>query len=335
MGGRCLIIAEAGVNHNGDLGLARALIDAAGDAGADLVKFQTFSAEAIATASAAMAQYQAVNAGGATSQLEMLRQLELSPVDHESLIAYCNLRGIKFFSTAFDIGGLDLLSRLGAERYKVPSGEITNLPYLRHVASFGMPVILSTGMSNMGEIEEAINVMESEGLSRNLLTVLHCNTEYPTPVQDVNLNAMVSIRSAFGVQVGYSDHTMGIEVPIAAVTLGATVIEKHLTLSREMSGPDHKASLEPTEFATMVQSIRNIELAMGSGIKRPSDSEKKNIVVARKSLVAVEPIRAGETFSDLNIGAKRPGTGLSPMRWDEVIGRIARRDFAVDELIEL
>jgi len=335
MGGRCLIIAEAGVNHNGDLGLARALIDAAGDAGADLVKFQTFSAASMATASAAMAHYQAVNAGGATSQLEMLRQLELSPADHESLIAYCNQRGIRFFSTAFDIGGLDLLSRLGAERYKVPSGEITNLPYLRHVASFGMPVILSTGMSNMGEIEEAINAMESEGLSRNLLTVLHCNTEYPTPVQDVNLNAMVSIRSAFGVQVGYSDHTMGIEVAIAAVTLGATVIEKHLTLSREMSGPDHKASLEPPEFATMVQSIRNIELAMGSGIKRPSDSEKKNIVVARKSLVAVEPIRAGETFSDLNIGAKRPGTGLSPMRWDEVIGRIARRDFAVDELIEL
>ena len=335
MKARCLVIAEAGVNHNGELAIAKALIDAAADAGADLVKFQTFSAEALATAQANLAHYQSVNIGRAPTQLEMLRQIELRHEDHESLIAHCKSRGIGFFSTAFDIDGLNLLHRLGAERYKVPSGEITNLPYLRHVASFGMPVILSTGMSDMGEIEEAIDAMESEGLSRNLLTVLHCNTEYPTPLKDVNLNAMISIRSAFGVEVGYSDHTLGIEVPIAAVTLGATVIEKHLTLSREMSGPDHKASLEPTEFAAMVQSIRNIELAMGSGIKRPSDSERKNIAVARKSLVAIAPIRSGEQFSDGNVGAKRPGNGISPMRWDEVVGRITRRDFAVDELIEL
>jgi N,N'-diacetyllegionaminate synthase len=335
MTSRCLVIAEAGVNHNGDLALARALIDAAADAGADLVKFQTFSAEALATAQANMAQYQIANIGSAMTQLEMLQQLELSYEDHESLMAYCNTRGIGFFSTAFDIGGLDLLHRLGAKRYKVPSGEITNLPYLRHLASFGMPVILSTGMSNMGEIEGAIDAMESAGLSRNLLSVLHCNTEYPTPVHDVNLNAMVSIREAFDVEVGYSDHTLGIEVPIAAVALGATVIEKHLTLSREMPGPDHKASLEPTEFVAMVRSIRNIELAMGSGIKRPTDSERKNIPIARKSLVAIAPIRAGEPFSELNIGAKRPGNGLSPMRWDQVVGCVARRDFAVDELIEL
>ena len=335
MNSRCLVIAEAGVNHNGDLALARALIDAAADTGADLVKFQTFSAEALATAQANMAQYQTANSGGATTQLEMLRQLELRHEDHESLIAHCNARGVGFFSTAFDIGGLDLLHRLGAKRYKVPSGEITNLPYLRHMASFGMPVILSTGMSNMGEIEEAIDAMESAGLARGLLTVLHCNTEYPTPVHDVNLNAMVSIRRAFGVEVGYSDHTLGIEVPIAAVALGATVIEKHLTLSRDMPGPDHKASLEPTEFAAMVRSIRNIELAMGSGIKRPSESERKNIPIARKSLVAVAPIRAGEPFSELNIGVKRPGNGISPMRWDEVVGHLARRDFSIDELIEL
>ena len=335
MNSRCLVIAEAGVNHNGDLALAKALIDAAADAGADLVKFQTFCAEALATAQANMAQYQTVNSGSATTQLEMLRQLELRHEDHEPLIAHCNTRGVGFFSTAFDIGGLDQLHRLGAKRYKVPSGEITNLPYLRHMASFHMPVILSTGMCNLGEIEEAIDAIETAGLPRDLITVLHCNTEYPTPLRDVNLNAMISIKTAFGVAVGYSDHTLGIEVPIAAVALGATVIEKHLTLSRDMPGPDHKASLEPTEFAAMVRSIRNIELAMGSGIKRPSESERKNMPIARKSLVAVAPIRAGEPFSDLNIGAKRPGNGISPMRWDEVVGRLARRDFAIDELIEL
>ena len=335
MRNRCLIIAEAGVNHNGDLALAKQLVEAAAQAGADLVKFQTFTADQLATTHAKMAEYQRVNTGELSSQLEMLRHLELSPADHEKLMAHCDSCGIGFFSSAFDLDGLSYLHSIGAQRFKVPSGEITNLPYLRHMASFGMPVILSTGMSNMGEIEEAIDAMVSGGLSRNLLTVLHCNTEYPTPVHDVNLNAMVSIRQAFGVEVGYSDHTLGTEVPIAAVALGAKVIEKHLTLDRSMLGPDHKASLEPTEFAAMVCSIRNIELAMGNGIKRPSNSEKKNIPIARKSLVAIAPIRAGDSFSDLNIGAKRPGNGLSPMRWDEVVGRIASRDFAVDELIEL
>jgi N,N'-diacetyllegionaminate synthase len=332
---RCLIIAEAGVNHNGDLALAKQLVEAAAQAGADLVKFQTFTADQLATTHAKMTEYQRVNTGELSSQLEMLRHLELSPADHEKLMAHCDSCGIGFFSSAFDLDGLSYLHSIGAQRFKVPSGEITNLPYLRHMASFGMSVILSTGMSNMGEIEEAIDAMEFGGLSRNLLTVLHCNTEYPTPVHDVNLNAMVSIRQAFGVEVGYSDHTLGTEVPIAAVALGAKVIEKHLTLDRSMLGPDHRASLEPTEFAAMVRAIRNIELAMGNGIKRPSNSEKKNIPIARKSLVAIAPIRAGETFSDLNIGAKRPGNGLSPMLWDEVVGRIARRDFAVDELIEL
>jgi N,N'-diacetyllegionaminate synthase len=332
---RCLIIAEAGVNHNGDLALAKQLVEAAAQAGADLVKFQTFTADQLATSHAKMAEYQRVNTGELSSQLEMLRHLELSPADHEKLMAHCDSCGIGFFSSAFDLDGLSYLHSIGAQRFKVPSGEITNLPYLRHMASFGMPVILSTGMSNMGEIEEAIDTMESAGLARNFLTVLHCNTEYPTPAHDVNLNAMVSIRQAFGVEVGYSDHTLGTEVPIAAVALGAKVIEKHLTLDRSMLGPDHKASLEPTEFAAMVCSIRNIELAMGNGIKRSSNSEKKNIPIARKSLVAIAPIRAGDSFSDLNIGAKRPGMGLSPMLWDEVVGRIARRDFAVDELIEL
>jgi N,N'-diacetyllegionaminate synthase len=323
------------VNHNGDLALAKQLVEAAAQAGADLVKFQTFTADQLATTHAKMAEYQRVNTGELSSQLEMLRHLELSPADHEKLMAHCDSCGIGFFSSAFDLDGLSYLHSIGAQRFKVPSGEITNLPYLRHMASFGMPVILSTGMSNMGEIEEAIDAMEFGGLSRNLLTVLHCNTEYPTPVHDVNLNAMVSIRQAFGVEVGYSDHTLGTEVPIAAVALGAKVIEKHLTLDRSMLGPDHKASLEPAEFTGMVSSIRNIELVMGNGIKRPSNSEKKNIPIARKSLVAIAPIRAGDPFSDLNIGAKRPGNGISPMRWDKVVGRLARRDFAIDELIEL
>lgn len=332
---RTLVIAEAGVNHNGRLDLAMQLIDAAAHAGVDLVKFQTFCAEQLVTAGAAMADYQAANTGSTSTQLEMLRELELSLKDHETLIAHCEARGIGFFSTAFDVDSLNLLYSLGAKRFKVPSGEITNFPYLNHVASFGLPVILSTGMTNLGEIEQAIGAMESSGLTRNLITVLHCNTEYPTPMGDVNLKAMCTIRDAFGVAVGYSDHTLGIEVPIAAVALGATVLEKHLTLDRNLPGPDHKASLEPTEFSAMVRAIRNIELAMGDGIKRASDSETKNIAAARKSLVAVAPIRAGELFSERNIGTKRPGNGLSPMRWSEVVGQAARRDFAVDDLIAL
>lgn len=330
-----LIIAEAGVNHNGDVELAKRLIDAAADAGADLVKFQTFDADRLATQSAPKADYQKQTTVHSESQFAMLKQLELRPEMHEVLIAHCQQRNIGFFSSGFDIQSLDYLASLGAERFKIPSGEITNLPYLRSVGSFGKLVILSTGMATLGEIDAALEVLETAGMPRAHITVLHCNSEYPTPMQDVNLRAMCSIRDAFGVNVGYSDHTSGIEVPIAAVALGATVIEKHLTLDRDLPGPDHKASLEPNEFAEMVRGIRNIERAMGDGIKRPSPSEAKNKSIARKSLVAAKSIRAGDKFTAENVTAKRPGIGISPMRWDEVIGGVAARDFAVDELITL
>lgn len=332
---RTLIIAEAGVNHNGDIELAKRLIDSAADAGADLVKFQTFNAERLAVQNAPKANYQNQTTDQAESQFTMLKQLELSSETHETLIAHCGSRNIGFFSTGFDIESLNYLASLGSERFKIPSGEITNLPYLRHVGAFRIPLILSTGMATIGEIEAALDVLGDAGTPRSQITVLHCNTEYPTPMQDVNLHAMLSIRDAFRVAVGYSDHTAGIEVPIAAVALGATVIEKHLTLDRNLPGPDHKASLEPTEFAAMVRAIRNIELAMGDGIKRPSPSEIKNKPIARRSLVAAKPIRAGEPFTTENLTAKRPGTGINPMRWDEVVGQVAARHFAVDELITL
>ena len=330
-----LIIAEAGVNHNGDMELAKRLIDIAADAGADLVKFQTFTVERLASQSAPKADYQNQTTDPVESQFAMLKQLELSMQMHEVLIAHCQQRNIGFFSTGFDIQSLDYLASLGAERFKIPSGEITNLPYLRHIGGFGKPVILSTGMATLGEIEAALEAVETAGTPRTHITMLHCNTEYPTPMQDVNLRAMCSIRDAFGVAVGYSDHTSGIEVPIAAVALGATVIEKHLTLDRNLSGPDHKASLEPDEFAAMVRAIRNIEQAMGDGIKRPSPSEAKNKPIARKSLVAAKQIRAGEQFTDENVTVKRPGTGISPMRWDEVMLLRARFDFSVDDPIVL
>lgn len=330
-----LIIAEAGVNHNGALDLAKQLIDAAAAAGADLVKFQTFSAERLATQSAPKAEYQTRTTGKAQSQFEMLKQLELTPSMHEALVAHCQTKNIGFFSTGFDIQSNDYLASLGAQCFKIPSGEITNLPYLRYLGGFGKPVILSTGMATLGEIEAALEVLEAAGAQRANITVLHCNTEYPTPMQDVNLRAMLAIRQAFGVEIGYSDHTLGIEVPIAAVALGASVIEKHLTLDRNLPGPDHKASVEPDEFAAMVRAIRNIELAMGDGIKRPSPSEAKNKSIARKSLVAAKLIRAGERFTAENLAVKRPGTGISPMRWSEVLGRVAGRDFVMDELIEL
>jgi N,N'-diacetyllegionaminate synthase len=335
MSGRTLIIAEAGVNHNGDSGLAKQLVDAAAEAGADLVKFQTFNAERLATQAAPKADYQNRTTDQSESQFSMLRQLELTVEMHGALIAHCQNRKIRFLSTGFDIQSLDYLASLGLDRFKIPSGEITNLPYLRHVGAFGKSVILSTGMATLGEIEAALDVLENAGAPRSRITVLHCNTEYPTPMQDVNLRAMCSIRDAFGVEVGYSDHTPGIEVPIAAVALGATVIEKHLTLDRNLPGPDHKASLEPDEFAAMVSAIRNIEQAMGDGIKRPSPSESKNKPIVRKSLVAARAIRAGEVFTRDNVTAKRPGTGVSPMRLDEVIGRAAVRDFLAEELITL
>ncbi len=329
------IIAEAGVNHNGDIELAKKLIDSAANAGADLVKFQTFKASRIATQAAAKAEYQTLTTDKTQSQVAMLSQLELSADMHTILTAHCRDRNIQFFSTGFDIPSLDFLASLGAECFKIPSGEITNLPYLRHIAAFGKPLILSTGMASLGEIEAALEVLETAGMMRNQITVLHCNTDYPTPMHDVNLRAMCSIRDAFGVEVGYSDHTSGIEVSIAAVALGAMVIEKHLTLDCNLPGPDHKASIEPAQFADMVRSIRNIEEAMGDGIKRPSASEIKNRLIARKSLVAATLIRAGERFTADNLTVKRPGSGINPMLMDEVIGLIASRDFKEDDLISL
>jgi len=333
---RTLIIAEAGVNHNGDISLAKKLIAAAAAAGADLVKFQTFSAKNLVSSSAPKAEYQKKTTESSESQLEMIQKLELSRKDHAVLIQECSAHRIGFFSTAFDFQSFDLLMELGClEQIKIPSGELTNLPLLRYMSRFGKPLLLSTGMANLGEIEAAIEAVEAAGTPRHLITVLHCTTEYPTPMEDVNLRAMVAMKKAFGVSTGYSDHTAGIEIPIAAVALGATVIEKHFTLDRNLPGPDHKASLEPHELKAMVEGIRNVEQALGDGIKRPSPSELKNKTVARKSLVAMRAIRAGESFSVDNVGAKRPGTGISPMRWDEVIGRVANRSYSADELIEL
>jgi N,N'-diacetyllegionaminate synthase len=332
---KTLIIAEAGVNHNGDLSLARKLVDVAAEAGADMVKFQTFNVDRLVTKNAAKADYQNQTTDAGESQHAMIRKLELTRDMHEILIAYCKSQGIEFFSTGFDLESIDLLVELGLGSFKIPSGEITNLPYLCHVGQYGKPVILSTGMANMDEIAAALDVLEKAGTSRERITVLHCNTEYPTPMTDVNLRAMLTIQDTFGVQVGYSDHTLGIEVATAAVALGATVIEKHFTLDRSLPGPDHKASLEPEELKAMVIAIRNIEKAMGNGIKCPSASELKNKPVVRKSLVAADAICEGEVFSENNLTVKRPGTGLSPMRWDEVVGCKASRNFAADELIEL
>lgn len=332
---RTLIIAEAGVNHNGDIGLAKQLIDRAADAGADLVKFQTFKAERLVTRMAPKADYQSLATNSRESQHEMLRRLELTPEMHKELISHCATRHIGFFSTGFDIESIDLLVSFGQDRFKIPSGEITNLPYLRHIGQLGKCVILSTGMATLGDIEAAITALEQAGTQRTNITVLHCTTEYPTPMDEVNLRAMQSIHAAFGVTVGYSDHTPGIEVAIAAVAMGASVIEKHFTLDRNFPGPDHKASLEPAELKAMVTAIRNIEMALGDGIKRLTPSEAGNRPVARKSLVASRPIKSGELFCVENITAKRPGTGISPMRWDEVIGRSSPRDFGADELIDL
>ena len=330
-----IIIAEAGVNHNGDIDLAKRLIGCAAAAGADIVKFQSFVARKNVSRDAPKAEYQKSATDENESQYEMVRKLELTRRDHEILIDECRHEGIGFLSTAFDTESFDLLSDMGLNYLKIPSGEITNLPYLRYVTRKKIPVILSTGMANLSDIEAALEVIEESGIQRNDITVLHCTTEYPTPMEDVNLRAMNSLAAAFGVNVGYSDHSKGIEVAIAAVALGAKVIEKHFTLDRNLPGPDHQASLEPNELKLMVDSIRNIERALGDGIKRPTPSEVKNISIARRSIVASCNIRKGEVFSSENICAKRPGTGISPMLWDDVIGRIAPRAFAPDELIEL
>jgi len=327
------IIAEAGVNHNGSLKTAKKLVAAAVTAKADYIKFQTFTAETLVTVNAKKAEYQQKLMDNSETQFEMIKKLELNREAHEELIKYCNKKDIKFLSTAFDHASIDLLYELDIPLYKVPSGEITNLPYLRHIGGMGKPVILSTGMATLKEVEDALNIIEESGTPKGEIIVLHCNTEYPTPMKDVNLKAMLTIRNKLGVKVGYSDHTLGIEIPIAAVALGATVIEKHFTLDRNLPGPDHRASLEPDELKAMVKAIRNIEKAMGNGIKTPSASEIKNIPIARKSIVAKISINNRELFTEDNLTVKRPGTGLSPMKWDSLLGRESDRDYEIDDFI--
>jgi N,N'-diacetyllegionaminate synthase len=332
---KTLVIAEAGVNHNGDLALARQLVEAAAEAGADIVKFQTFQPDRLVTRSAAKAAYQHRATDGDETQLDMLRRLQLDRAAHEELIAHCMRNHIAFLSTAFDAESVDLLVELGVDLFKIPSGELTNLPYLRQIGSYNRPVILSSGMATLDEIEAALEALQQAGTPRDRVTVLHCTTEYPAPMHEVNLRAMLTIGSELGVAVGYSDHTRGIEVPIAAVALGAVVIEKHFTLDRQLPGPDHAASLEVDELAAMIRGIRNVEAALGDGVKRVAESEALNRKLVRKSLVAAVAIRAGELLTAENVAAKRPGTGISPMLWDDVMGRTAPRAFAPDEMIEL
>ena len=330
---KAYIIAEAGVNHNGDIKTAYKLVDAAKAAGADAVKFQTFKSEKLVSKSAQKADYQKKTTSAEESQAEMLKKLELSEDEYIDLKRYCDDIGIQFLSTPFDEDSVDFLNGLGVPIMKIPSGEITNLPLLIKIAQTGKKVIISTGMCEMDEIQAAIDVLEKNGAKE--ITVLHCNTEYPTPFEDVNLSAMHQMEKILQKPIGYSDHTRGIEIPIAAVALGASVIEKHFTLDRNMEGPDHKASLEPNELKSMVEAVRNVETALGSGEKKPSESEKKNIYVARKSIVASRKIHEGEIFTQDNLATKRPGNGISPMCWENVIGKRAKRDFGEDELIEL
>ena len=330
-----VIIAEAGVNHNGNIENAFRLIDRAAEAGVDYIKFQSFKADKLVSSSSKKAEYQIQNTNNSTeTQLEMLQKLELSPEQHLALIEYCKKKKINFFSTAFDLDSLEYLHKIGLQLVKIPSGEITNLPYLRKAATLFQKVIISTGMATISEIKDAVDVFINSGIALENITILHCNTEYPTPMEDVNLKAMLHLQQVFCTKVGYSDHTIGIEVPVAAVALGASIIEKHFTLDKNMVGPDHKASLEPDELRKMVSAIRNIEVALsGSGLKEISSSEQKNIPIARKSIVAIKKINEGDIFSEENISAKRPGTGLSPMKWDEVIGTVSQKDFEEDELI--
>ena len=334
---KVIIIAEAGVNHNGDINNAKKLIDKAVEANVDYIKFQTFKTELCISKNAVKADYQIENTQNSSeSQLEMVKKLELSFEQFVELEKYCQQKGVQFLSTGFDFESLEFLAGLGITIAKVPSGEITNLPYLRKVATLFPEVILSTGMATITEIKDAVKVLTDNGISKDKITILHCNTEYPTPMEDVNLKAMLHIQRELGVPVGYSDHTLGIEVPIAAVALGATVIEKHFTLDKTLPGPDHKASLEPEELKAMVMAIRNIEKAIGgSGLKEVSKSEAKNKPIARKSIVATKTIKKGDLFSVENLTVKRPGTGISPMQWDNVIGKTAKKDFEEDDLIEL
>ena len=330
---KVFIIAEAGVNHNGSLELAKKLIDAAVEAGADAVKFQTFKADKLVSKRAQKADYQKQSTSADESQYDMIKKLELDENAHRILISYCKDKRIMFLSTPFDHDSIDLLNSFDMPIFKIPSGEITNLPYLRHIGGLSKGVILSTGMANLGEIEGALEVLIKAGTSKVKITVLHATTEYPCPIDEVNLRAMQTIKAAFGVTVGYSDHTQGIEVPIAAVAMGARVIEKHFTLDRTMDGPDHKASLEPDELKAMVRAIRHIERALGDGVKRLSGSEARNMTVVRKSIVASRSIKVGDIFSIKNITVKRPGNGISPMLWDEVVGRVAQKNYQEDDLL--
>jgi len=329
------IIAEAGVNHNGDMTIAKKLIKVAAESGADFVKFQTFDSNLVVTSSAKQADYQTKNTGINESQYDMLKKLELSQENHFELLECCKINKINMLSTAFDIPSIKFLQKLNFKLIKIPSGEITNLPYLRLVGSYGKPIILSTGMCSLSEIEQALNVLEVSGTSLEKITLLHCTSDYPAPFKDVNLKALKTLRQAFNLNVGYSDHTSGIEISLAAVALGAKVIEKHFTIDKDLPGPDHRASILPHELNSLVSSIRNIELALGDGIKKITDSEKKNLDIVRRSLVANCSIKKGEIYSSNNISVKRPGTGLSPMKYDEIIGKAAIRDFDADELIEI
>ena len=327
------IIAEAGVNHNGSIDLAKKLIDVASNAGADAVKFQSFKADNLATKNAQKAMYQKETTNIEESQFDMLKKLELSTEMHKELISYCRNKKIIFLSSPFDHESIELLEDLGLEIFKIPSGEITNLPYLRHIGKLDRKIILSTGMSNIDEVKNALDILINSGTKKENITILHANTEYPTPMEDVNLKAMVTIGNTFNVSYGYSDHTSGIEVDIAAVAIGATCIEKHFTLDNNMNGPDHKASLEPHELKAMVKAIRNIEVALGNGIKKPSKSEIPNIIIVRKSIVAKTVIKKGDTLNENNLTIKRPGNGINPMKWDDLIGTKSKKDYNEDELI--
>lgn len=330
-----IIIAEAGVNHNGDYELAKQLVIKAKEAGVDYVKFQTAKPELVISKFAEMAEYQKENTGKVESQLEMCKKIHLKLEDYKPLKAFCEEIGVKFISTPFDLVSIDVLEELDMDFWKIPSGEVTNYPYLVKIAKTHRPVIMSTGMCEIYEIRDALKILLDNGLTKEQISLLHCNTEYPTPYQDVDLKAMYDLINEFGLRTGYSDHTVGIEVPIAAVALGAEIIEKHFTLDHNMPGPDHKASLEPNELKQMVTSIRNIEQALGDGKKHVSNSERKNIVIARKSIIASRDIKKGEVFTEENLTVKRPGNGISPIRWNEIIGKTAKRDFIEDELIEI
>lgn len=334
MSERCIVIAEAGVNHNGSLDLAHRLVDVAAQAGADFVKFQTFRTEALVTREAPKADYQKRTTGHTETQFEMLKRLELDENAFRELAVYAKSKGIGFLSTPFDIESARFLTTLGVSAFKVSSGDLTNIPFLRELAGMGLPIILSSGMATLGELEEAVEACEHAGVPIDKLTLLHCTTEYPAPAEEINLRAMLTIAAAFpGATFGYSDHTEGIEIPIAAAAMGAQVVEKHFTLDRSMEGPDHKASLEPADLAAMVRAIRRVGVALGDGRKRPTASELPNRQIARKSLVAARPIAKGETFTAQNLSVRRPGNGISPARWDSVIGQPAARDYAQDELI--